>query len=67
MKKIIRIEKVPEEEVVDGKIVYNTGADMASADPSVYGRLMRAGKRKEAEKMLNEKGYWVLLEDGTYM
>ena len=67
VKKKFKLEEVPEEEVIDGETVYNTGADMASADPFVYGRLIKAGKLKEAEKMMNEKGYYVLLDDGTYM
>lgn len=66
MKKF-KLIKIPEEEIVNGETVYNTGADMASADPFVYGRLLKAGKIKEATKMLNEKGYHVLLEDGTLL
>ena len=66
-KKIIRLIEIPEEEIVDGETVYNIGSNMADADPSVYGRLMRDGKIEEAKKMLNEKGYHVLLDDGTFM
>jgi len=65
--KVKEIIEVPAKEVVDGKVVYNAGADMASANPFVYGRLVRAGKWKEAEKMTQEKGYRVLLENGEYL
>ncbi len=41
----------------DGEIQYNLGADMASADPFVYGRLIREGKFEEAEAMTREQGY----------
>lgn len=67
VKKIVKLEEIPEQEIVDGEVVYNLGTSMADADPFVYGRLLKAGKHKEAEKMLNEKGYRVLSEDGTYM
>ena len=66
-KKKIKLIEIPEEEIVDGEIVYNMGASMADADPIVYGRLIRDGKFEEAKKMLNEKGYHVLLDDGTFM
>ena len=67
IKKKIKLVEVPEEEIIDGKIVYNMGASMADADPAVYGRLLRDGKLKEAKKMLNEKGYHVQLDDGSFM
>jgi len=66
-KKKIKLVEVPEEEIIDGKIVYNMGGSMADADPAVYGRLLRDGKLKEAKKMLNEKGYYVQLDDGSFM
>ncbi|MCF6172076.1 MAG: hypothetical protein L3J66_13980 [Bacteroidales bacterium] len=66
-KKKIKLVEIPEEETIDGKTVYNTGASMADADPFVYGRLIRDGKFEEAKKMLNEKGYHVQLEDGSFM
>lgn len=67
MKKIKKLVEIPEHELEEGQEVYNLGVSMADADPFVYGRLMKAGKYKEAEMMLNEKGYRVLLEDGTYL
>jgi len=67
MKKIKKLVEIPDQEIKDGEEIYHLGASMADADPFVYGRLLKAGKHEEAEKMLNEKGYWVLLEDGTYM
>lgn len=66
MKKYRMIE-IPEEEVINGEVVYNLGSNMADADPFLYNRLLKAGKLKAARKMLNEKGYWALKEDGTYM
>jgi myosin-crossreactive antigen len=66
-KKKIKLVEVPEEEIIDRKIVYNMGASMADADPAVYGKLLRDGKLKEAKKMLNEKGYYVQLDDGSFM
>jgi len=53
-----RYEKVPvEEENKQGLMVHNIGADLASADPMVYARLLKAGKYKEAEKMVNTPMY----------
>jgi len=50
--KKVQYEKVPvEEQDSSGKMVFNIGADLASADPFVYGRLIKAGKLKEARKM----------------
>lgn len=65
--KVKDIVEVPVTEVVDGEVVYNMGADMASADPFRYGRLVRAGKLKEAEKMEQERGHKVLLENGEFL
>ena len=66
-RKIIKLVEIPEEGVIEGKVVYNTGSNMADADPFKYGRLLKAGKLKEAEKMYNEKGYNVLLDNGEFM
>jgi len=63
----MKAEEIPEEEVIDGKVVYNLGSNMADADPFKYGRLVKAGKLKEAEEMLNAKGYHILLDNGEYM
>lgn len=61
--KIKRIEKVPITEERDGKVVYNMGADAASADPRAYRRLVKAGKLKEAQAMMNEPMYRVTFEE----
>ena len=63
----MKLEEIPEEEIIDGEVVYNLGSNMADADPIKYGRLLKAGKLKEAEEMLNTKGFHVLLDDGEYM
>ncbi len=63
----MKLEEIPEEEIKDGEIVYNLGFNMADADPFKYGRLIKAGKLKEAKEMLDEKGYHVLLDNGEYM
>ena len=63
----MKLIKIPDEELIDGKVVYNTGSNMADADPFVYGRLLKAGKIEEAAAMLDEQGFYVLLDNGEYM
>ncbi len=63
----MKFTEVPDEEAIDGKLVYNTGSNMADADPFVYGRLLKAGKTEEAKAMLNEKGFNILGDDGEYL
>ena len=41
----------------NGDKVFNIGADLASADPAVYGRLIMAGKYEEAKAMLDTPMY----------
>ena len=70
-KENIRIVEVPVT-TVKGKgknkeITYNVGADMASADPIRYSRLIKAGKIKEAKAMVEDKGFNVIDEDGEYL
>lgn len=59
--------EVPEEEVINGKVVLNTGSNMADADNFAYGRAVKAGHKRKAKQMREERGYYVLLEDGTFM
>ena len=67
MTRKIKFVEIPETEIINGEEVYNTGCCMADADPMVYGRLLKASKNEEAEAMLNEKGFNVLLDNGEYM
>ncbi len=59
MAKKYNIERVEVIEDVDGTAVHNVGSDLAGADPSVYGRLMRAKKYDKAAKMRGHKMYRV--------
>lgn len=54
---------IPVVEIVDGEVTYNMGADMASADPIRYSRLIRQGKEKEAEQMWNQTGVRIVEVD----
>ncbi len=65
--KKIKLIEVPDTTVIDGVEYFNIGTDMASADPSAYGRAVKKGDIKKIKEMESEKGYYVLLPNGEYM
>jgi len=53
--------------IENGEKVFHLGADMASADPFAYGRLIREGKFEEAQAMEDEIGFRIMKDDGTFV
>lgn len=63
-KKKPRMRKVEPYDINEnGEKVFNIGADLASANPAIYGRLIMAGKYEEAKKMEDTPMYYADEED----